>query len=184
MDKLISLFSATVHHNRAGMDGAEDDYVVMTHFYYIVEGFNQGPCLFARFDYNHVDAQRPADGILYYEEKSKNWMIHAIYTEAPFACRVTGGKITKVKLQKCRDGIMVNGTPYLFKKKDGAEPSRARADTYSADADTLFAEYVAMKDEFERIQGHFTSGSNMLVTHEASNLLVNNQINTGHHYNE
>lgn len=179
LDKLISLFSTNVQHNRAGMDGAEDDYVVMNHFYYIVEGFNQGPCLFARFDYNHVDAQRPADGILYYEEKSKNWMIHAIYTEAPFACRVTGGKITKVKLQKCRDGIMVNGTPYLFKKKDGAEPSRARAATSSADADTLFAEYVAMQDEFERLKGQFASGCNLFVSDDDINLIGKQLSKTG-----
>lgn len=93
----------------------------MNYFYYIVEGFQKEPCLFARFDYNHIDTKKSNDGILYYEEKSKSWIIHAIYTGAPFDYKKSSnGKNTKIKLQKCKDGIMVDGIPYLFRKKGWA----------------------------------------------------------------
>ena len=117
LDKLIAQLSANMQQGRVPVDSAEEDYVVMNHFYYIVEGFQNGSCLFARFDYNHIDTKKPIDGILYYEEKSKSWIIHAIYTGAPFDYKMSNGKITKVKLQKCKAGIMVDGIPYLFKKK-------------------------------------------------------------------
>ena len=84
MDKLIAQLSANMQQGRVPVDSADENYVVLNYFYYVVEGFNKEVCLFARFDYNHIDTQKPIDGILYYEEKSKNWMIHAIYTGAPF----------------------------------------------------------------------------------------------------
>jgi MoxR-like ATPase len=152
LDKLIAQLSANMQQGRVSVDGAEEDYVVMNHFYYIVEGFQNRSCLFARFDYNHIDTKKPIDGILYYEDKSKSWIIHAIYTGAPFDYKMSSGKITKVKLQKCKNGIMVDGIPYLFKKKGrgffNSEPNVPS----STCADILFTESASIRSEWRTRQ--------------------------------
>lgn len=171
LDKLIAQLSADMQQSRVPIDGGDDDYVVMNHFYYFVEGFNKGTCLFARFDYNHIDTRKPIDGILYYEEKSKNWMIHAIYTGAPFDYKLSSGKITKVKLQKCKDGIIVDGIPYLFKKKGrvsfGAEPTVPS----SSCADIIFAECASIRPDFEHLKAQFTKDCNLFVSDDDIKLI-------------
>ena len=171
LDKLIAQHSANVQQNRLSFDGSGEDFVVANHFYYVVEGFKQGPCLFARFDYNHVDAQRPIDGILYFEEKSRNWLIHAIYTDAPFSCKVPGGNIAKVKLQKCKDGIIMNGTPYLFKKKGEAGLGAKLAAQPSTGVDTLLTACVAIQEDFDRLKEQFTKGCNLFVSDDDITLI-------------
>ena len=166
LDKLIAQLSANMQQGRVPVDSAEEDYVVMNHFYYIVEGFQNGSCLFARFDYNHIDTKKPIDGILYYEEKSKSWIIHAIYTGAPFDYKMSNGKITKVKLQKCKAGIMVDGIPYLFKKKGrgffNSEPNVPS----STCADILFTDCASIRSEFENLKAHFSKDCNLFVSED------------------
>ena len=166
LDKLIAQLSANMQQSRVPVDNADEDYVVMNHFYYIVEGFQNGSCLFARFDYNHIDTRKPIDGILYYEEKSKSWIIHAIYTGAPFDYKMSSGKITKVKLQKCKVGIMVDGIPYLFKKKGrgffNSEPNVPS----STCADILFTDCASIRSEFENLKAHFSKDCNLFVSED------------------
>ena len=166
LDKLIAQLSANMQQSRVPVDNADEDYVVMNHFYYIVEGFQNGSCLFARFDYNHIDTRKPIDGILYYEEKSKSWIIHAIYTGAPFDYKMSSGKITKVKLQKCKAGIMVDGIPYLFKKKGrgffNSEPNVPS----STCADILFTDCASIRSEFENLKAHFNKDCNLFVSED------------------
>lgn len=166
LDKLIAQLSANMQQSRVPVDNADEDYVVMNHFYYIVEGFQNGSCLFARFDYNHIDTRKPIDGILYYEEKSKSWIIHAIYTGAPFDYKMSSGKITKVKLQKCKAGIMVDGIPYLFKKKGrgffNSEPNVPS----STCADILFTDCASIRSEFENLKAHFSKDCNLFVSED------------------
>lgn len=166
LDKLIAQLSANMQQSRVPVDNADEDYVVMNHFYYIVEGFQNGSCLFARFDYNHIDTRKPIDGILYYEEKSKSWIIHAIYTGAPFDYKMSSEKITKVKLQKCKAGIMVDGIPYLFKKKGrgffNSEPNVPS----STCADILFTDCASIRSEFENLKAHFSKDCNLFVSED------------------
>ena len=164
LDKLIAQLSAGMQQGRTPVNSEEDDYVVMNHFYYIVEGFNKGNCLFARFDYNHINTQKSIDGILYYDEKNKIWMIHAIYTGAPFDYKVSSGKITKVKLQKCKDGIMVNGIPYLFKKKGRASFRTESVKLPSTCADIIFSECASIRSDFEHLKAQFVNDCNLFVS--------------------
>ena len=171
LDKLIAQLSANMQRGRTPVDCAEEDYVVMSYFYYIVEGFQNGSCLFARLDYNHIDTRKPIDGILYYEEKSKSWIIHAIYIGAPFDYKMSSGKITKVKLQKCKGGIMVNGIPYLFKKK-GRGFSNSELDVPSSTcADILFTECASIRSEFENLKAQFVKDCNLFVSDDDIKLI-------------
>lgn len=164
LDKLLAQLSANVKEGRVPIDSEEEDYVVMNHFYYVVEGFNKGACLFSRFDYNHVDTKKAIDGIRYYEEKSKNWMIHAIYTGAPFDYKLASGALTKVKLQKCKDGIIIDGIPYLFKKKGKVSVSTEPAMQSSTCADIIFKECSSIQSDFELLKSMFAKDCNLFVS--------------------
>ncbi len=166
LDKLIAQLSANIQQSRVPVDNADEDYVVMNHFYYIVEGFKNGSCLFARFDYNHIDTKKAIDGILYYEEKSKSWIIHAIYTGAPFDYKMSSGKITKVKLQKCKDGLVVDGIPYLFKKKGRGTFISDYDVSSSTCADIIFAECASIRGDFEQLDTQFGKGCNLFVSED------------------
>ena len=171
LDKLIAQLSANMQQSRVPVDNADEDYVVMNHFYYIVEGFQNGSCLFARFDYNHIDTRKPIDGILYYEEKSKSWIIHAIYTGAPFDYKMSSGKITKVKLQKCKDGIMVDGIPYLFRKKDRGFFNSESEVPSSTCADIIFTECSSIRSGFEFLKAQFCKDCNLFVSDDDIKLI-------------
>ena len=172
LDKLIGQLSANMRQGRVPIDSAKDDYVVMNYFYYIVEGFQKEPCLFARFDYNHIDTKKSNDGILYYEEKSKSWIIHAIYTGAPFDYKKSSnGKNTKIKLQKCKDGIMVDGIPYLFRKKGwGTFISKSEVPT-STSADIIFLECASIRNDFEHLKTLFYKDCNLFVSDDDIKLI-------------
>ena len=171
LDKLVAQLSANMQQGRVPVDSAEEDFVVMNHFYYIVEGYQQGSCLFARFDYNHIDTKKPIDGILYYEEKSKSWIIHAIYTGAPFDYKMSSGKITKIKLQKCKDGIMVDGIPYLFRKKGRSYFNSGQELPSSTSADIIFTESASIRSDFEKLKAQFAKDCNLFVSEDDIKLI-------------
>ena len=164
LDKLIAQLSAGMQQGRALVNSEEDDYVVMNHFYYVVEDFNKGTCLFARLDYNHIDTQKSIGGMLYYDEKNKTWMIHAIFTGAPFDYKMSSGKITKVKLQKCKDGVMVDGIPFLFKKKGQASAVIEHSATSSTCVDIIFTECDTIRSDFEHLKSQFAKDGNLFVS--------------------
>ena len=172
LDKLIAQLSANIQQGRVPIDSAEDDYEVVNHFFSIVDGFPKGSCLFARFDYNHIDTKKPTEGIFYYEEKRKSWIIHAIYTSAqPFDYKMSSGKISKVKLQKCKDGIMVDGIPYLFRKKDRDFFNSESEVPSSTCADIIFTECTSIRSGFELLKAQFCKDCNLFVSDDDIKLI-------------
>lgn len=178
LDKLITQPSAGMQQGRVPVDSTEEYYVVMPPFCYIVEGFNKGTCLFARFDYNRLDTKKPIGGILYFEEKNKNWLIHVIYTGAPFDYKMSGGKITKVKLQKCKGGIMVDSIPYLFKKKSRASFCDEPDVPSPTCADIIFTECASIRVDFEQLKTQFGKDCNLFVCDDDIKLVGKQQAKT------
>lgn len=93
----------------------------LTHYiYYTLRDFKDGKCFFYKADYNHVSVNKPSDGIIYRDDEKRAWIIHAIYTGTPFDYKVRNQRnIKKIKLQKCKGGIIIDGTPYGFEKPLG-----------------------------------------------------------------
>ncbi len=174
IDKMVAQLSANMPKGRISVID-EDEYVVKNHFYYIVEEYSKENCLFAKFDYNHIDANKAIDGILYYEDKNQHWIIHAIYTRAPFDYRMNNGKINKVKLQKCRGGILVDGVPYLFKKQNRWRETAEPAIPSFSKADVIFSECQTIKSDFERLKGVFEKNNNLFVSSDDIKL-INRQL--------
>ena len=94
-----------------------EQFSLVSYFYYSIRNFPQGKCLFYKADYNHVDVDKASDGILYRDDQKKAWIVHAIYTGAPFDYKVKNAQnVRKIKLQKCSGGIIIDKTPYAFER--------------------------------------------------------------------
>ena len=54
---------------------------------------------------------------LFNDENKKSWIVHAIYTGAPFDYKTKSvGDVRKVKLLKCNGGVIIDGIPFAFEK--------------------------------------------------------------------
>ncbi len=93
-------------------DFAEYDY-----FYYLVENYPDGDTFFSKWDYASLTNQ-PRDGVRYYDTKRKKIIIHSLIAGRPFdTTSQNASNLIKVKIQKCQNGAIIDGTPYAFRKK-------------------------------------------------------------------
>ena len=98
--------------NTDGNDFAEYDY-----FYYLVENYPDGDTYFSKWDYAALSNQT-RDGVRYYDSKRKKIIIHTIVPGRPFEAKSqNASNLTKVKIQRCQNGAIIDGTPYAFRKK-------------------------------------------------------------------
>ncbi len=92
---------------------AEYDY-----FYYLVENFPEGETFFSKWDYTSLTTT-PRDGVRYYDSKRKKTIIHTLIPGRPFDAKSQKApNLTKVKVQKCQNGAIIDGTPYSFRKRN------------------------------------------------------------------
>ena len=98
--------------NTNGNDFAEYDY-----FYYLVENYPAGDTYFSKWDYAALSNQT-RDGVRYYDSKRKKIIIHTIVPGRPFDAKSqNAANLTKVKIQRCQNGAIIDGTPYAFRRK-------------------------------------------------------------------
>ena len=58
------------------------------------------------------------DGVRYYDSKRKKIIIHTIVPGRPFDAKSqNASNLTKVKIQRCQNGAIIDGTPYAFRRK-------------------------------------------------------------------
>lgn len=58
------------------------------------------------------------DGVRYYDTKRKKIVIHTLVAGQPFDARSqNASNVTRVRIQKCPNGVIIDGTPYAFRKK-------------------------------------------------------------------
>lgn len=98
--------------NSHGNDFAEYDY-----FYYLVENYPDGDTYFSKWDYAALSNQT-RDGVRYYDSKRKKIIIHTIVPGRPFDAKSqNASNLTKVKIQRCQNGAIIDGIPYAFRRK-------------------------------------------------------------------
>ena len=114
IDRAIKKKSQSVK-NEEDTRNQPEQFSLVSYFYYSICNFPQGKCLFYKPGYNHVEVDKASDGILYRDEQKKAWIVHAIYTGAPFDYKIKNAQnVRKIKLQKCNGGIIIDKTPYAF----------------------------------------------------------------------
>ena len=153
-------------------------FTLTNYFYYTVCDFEAGRCLFCKADYNHVSVDSPSDGIVYWNDDKKVWIVHAIYTGAPFDYKVKSRvNVKKIKLQKCKGGIIIDGTSYAFEKNSGTQTQAGGlfgsescmkqnvADSVIAEIDQeLRPQYISLQDMFTKSKNMFLSDDDLKLT--------------------
>lgn len=171
LDKLIEQMSG--NKPKGKMPSEVEDFDVIDYFYYKVEGYDKGKCLFSRADYKYVNSNKTSDGIIYFDEKNNCWMIHAIYTGAPFDYKMTNGKLTKLKLRKCSGGVIIDDIPYAFKKKIRSGKTEQSDELPGfLSTDIIFEECESIKQEFASMRSLFADSTNIFVSSDDKKLIM------------
>lgn len=143
IDQAIKKKSEPVKKEDKNTRSSSDAFSLVSYFYYSIRNFPQGKCLFYRTDYNHLDVSKASDGILYRDDQKKAWIVHAIYTGAPFDYKVKDAKdVRRIKLMKCNGGIIIDNTPYAFERV----PLSMSMSSLSAGSQGLFSD-----DNFQEV---------------------------------
>ncbi len=94
-----------------------DGFAEYDYFYYLVENFPDGDTYFTKWDYASL-TNKPRDGIKYFDSKRRKTIIHTLIPGKPFEMESQhASNIIKVKIQKCQNGVIIDGTPYSFKRR-------------------------------------------------------------------
>ena len=98
------------------------DFAEFDYFYYLVENYPDGITYFSKWDYTSLTST-PRDGVRYYDSKRKKIIIHTLIPGRPFDAKSqNASNLIKVRVQKCQNGVIIDGTPYSFKRKN--QPSQ------------------------------------------------------------
>ncbi len=151
----------------------EETFETVNYFFYLLDGFTHADCRFSRLDYNNIIYEKDTDGILYHD--SKGWIIHAIYTGAPFNYKIGyNAHVQKVKLRKCRGGIIVDGIPYAFKKKNILQNLQFNNIDENAFWTVIYQEYTNGMQDYHNLQE--TLSEENLFMSDDDRCLVNKQL--------
>lgn len=164
---------------------------LFNYFYYTIRDFKDGKCLFYKADYNYISVDAPMDGIIYKDDKKQAWIIHAIYTGAPFDYKVRDKTdVKKIKLQKCKNGIIIDGTPYAFERQPGISASEDRMlNDENCKAPNMADSVIATIDneirpQYAKLQTLFTKQKNIFLSDDELNLLKNYLMKCNMHIEE
>lgn len=111
-----------------------ENFVEYDYFYYLVENYPDGETYFSKFDYFSL-CNTPyntfRDAVRYFDVKRQKFIIHSLVPGQPFeAKKQNASGFTKVKIQRCANGITIDGMPYTFRcknipKETVSEPAEA-----------------------------------------------------------
>lgn len=107
-----------------------DDFVEYDYFYYKLENYPDGEAYFAKWDYPSLSTT-PKDGIRYYDLMRRKHIIHVNNPAKPFDTKAMNvSEVTKIKLEKWKDGVIVDGTPYRFCRTFSSEAATTKQPFY------------------------------------------------------
>lgn len=147
---------------------ADSQFKEFDFFYYRVEDYPEGECMFAKWDYNGLDDDRSVAGIQHYDQAHRRFVIHAMLPGRPFENRSAGGeKIRRCELQKCRGGIMIDGIPYTFTRNETTVTAEGKGNdkpVYQRIGD-LKSEVDALRVQWRRmIDSNWNAPDNMFLS--------------------
>ena len=68
----------------------EEEFGGLSLFYYHLQNYPSGNCMFFKTDYSHIATYSDMDGILYRDKQKNAYIVRAIYTGAPFDYQIKG----------------------------------------------------------------------------------------------
>lgn len=107
-----------------------DIFAEFDYFYYLVENFPDGDTYFSKWDYKTLTSA-VREGVRYYDEKRKKFIIHTLVPGTPFDAKAqNASRLTKVRLQRCQNGALIDGVPYAFRRKAAGSESGSSQSVY------------------------------------------------------
>lgn len=178
IDKTIKEKAANMPTGRLSGNDNHNAYVVERYFYYVLNDYPKGKCLFAKADLNYLSTEQDTSGIAYFDSKINNWIIHAIYMGTPFDYKAgSSGKVEKVFLRKFNGGITINGIPYTFLSTIGRNdvPLSNKLFEEEAKTNTVFQqlqmEFSEVSKRFKIFSTKIAESNNLFVTDDDKKLL-------------
>ena len=109
--------------------------------------------MFYNMDYSHVPSGQTCDGVIYYDDAKKSYIIHAIYTGELYDYKIKNTKeARRIKLSKCHGGIIIDNVPYAFQtKKANPEPTIFNIPGRPSPTLALAALHVIRNDLFSKL---------------------------------
>lgn len=105
------------------LNSLDSDFAEYDYFYYLVENYPGGDTYFSKWDYQALTTS-VRDAVLFYDEKRKKNIIHSLVASRPFDAKSQNAKnLIKIRVQKCKNGAIVDGTPYSFRRKVALSPT-------------------------------------------------------------
>lgn len=96
-----------------------DNFEEYDYFYYLIENYPDGDAYFSKWDYTSLN-NTLRDGIMYFDTKRKKNIIHAMMPgKTSDNLPHIASHFRNLKLQRSKDGVIIDGTPYSFRRKDG-----------------------------------------------------------------
>ena len=81
----------------------------------------------------------------------------------------------KIKLKKCRGGIVIDDIPYMFKRKNPGGETPEPCTSSFTDINNVLADCHTIQTDFERLKGLFVKDYNLFVSSDDLKL-VNKQL--------
>lgn len=99
----------------------EEQFKEYEYFFYLIENYPEGETYFSKWGYKSLTSEL-CDGISFFDTKRQKYVIHTLIPGSPFETKNPNEiNLKKVKLQKCTNGLIIDGIPYLFKRKSSAK---------------------------------------------------------------
>ena len=146
-------------------DMGDDDSNLRTYnlFYYKLLNFQTGNAYVFISDYKHLTESRYSDGVMYWDEQQKAYIIRRIDTSQPFSTNGDGKSLKKVKLRKSPGCIEVDGKTYYIEK---ALPTERKIPFDATLVKALTGKVEELKMELDKRTEILVNSDNMFVSQE------------------
>ena len=93
------------------------DFKVYNYFYFKVLNYSRGNCFIFSSDYKHIDTVHYTDGVIYWDEGQKAYLIRILDINRPFASsKVGNSQARSIKIRKIVGGVEIGGDCYQIEK--------------------------------------------------------------------
>ena len=140
---------------------------VYNYFYLKVQNYPLGNCFVFMSDYKHL-TNRYKEGVIYWDEIQKAYLIRIIDTSQPFSGPGTLQNMKKVKLRKFPGWLEVGGKNYAI-EKDTTKPMNFPIETIQLDETDKEMEKIR-KELIERVD-ILTNGNNLFVSFDDTKMI-------------
>lgn len=140
---------------------------VYNYFYLKLQNYPLGNCFVFMSDYKHL-SNRYKEGVIYWDEIQKAYLIRIIDTSQPFSGPGTLQNMKKVKLRKFPGWLEVGGKNYAI-EKDTTKPMNFPIETIQLDETDKEMEKIR-KELIERVD-ILTNGNNLFVSFDDTKMI-------------